>query len=119
MFCPAGPQPICHISMNAVCPRYRRSVLLIGTYTSHSIDKSSRHDLPPDFVIPFRRSHPLATQSSPCPMHDLQARSTPSLVVDNARISDDLIMRYGLANKIREVNGQVGSGYTGAYYVSI
>ena len=30
-----------------------------------------------------------------------------------------LILRYGLADRIREVNGQVGSGYTGAYYVSI
>ena len=29
------------------------------------------------------------------------------------------ILRYGLADRIRELNGQVGSGYTGAYYVSI
>ena len=71
-----------------------------------------------------RISHHLATQS--LPKHDSQSRSiesetpsTPSLVIDNARKSDNLIMRYGLANRIREDNSQVGSGYTGAYYVSI
>ena len=29
------------------------------------------------------------------------------------------VLRYGLADRIREVNGQVGSGYTGSYYFSI
>jgi len=55
--------------------------------------------------------------SSPCrsvqslPKHDSQPHSiesetpsTPSLVIDNARKSDNLIMRYRLANRIREDN---------------
>jgi len=41
MFCLAGPQTR-HISMNTVCPRYRCSMLSIGTYLSHSIHVSSR-----------------------------------------------------------------------------